>query len=118
LLGSDAKTVRARRKELASRGVQSRGYLRSGVESFTLPLFQLRIGKRSRPSDRKKVMILGSGRTASGKASSSITAVATRLCLSEFEHESIMVNCNPETVSTITTPAIAFTSSRSRWKKS
>ncbi len=48
LLGSDANTVRARRKELGDHGgVQSRGYLRGRIRKLhAVPVFELRIGKR------------------------------------------------------------------------
>ncbi len=45
-------------------------------------------------------MILGGGPTVSVKESNSITAVYAALALRESGFETIMVNCNPETVST------------------
>ena len=53
------------------------------------------------PTTRRKIMILGGGPTASARASSSTTAACTRrMALREDGFETIMVNCNPETVST------------------
>jgi carbamoyl-phosphate synthase large subunit len=49
---------------------------------------------------RRKVIILGGAPTASARASSSTTAACTRPGARELGLETIMVNCNPETVST------------------
>jgi carbamoyl-phosphate synthase large subunit len=53
--------------------------------------------RRRRPA----VVILGSGPTASARASSSTTAACTpRMTFASSGRETVMVNCNPETVST------------------
>lgn len=53
------------------------------------------------PSDRKKVMILGSGPNRIGQGIEfDYCCVHAVLALKEMGYESIMVNCNPETVST------------------
>ncbi len=53
------------------------------------------------PSDRKKVIILGSGPNRIGQGIEfDYCCVHAVLALSEMGYESIMVNCNPETVST------------------
>ncbi len=53
------------------------------------------------PTDRKKVIILGSGPNRIGQGIEfDYCCVHASLALSEMDYESIMVNCNPETVST------------------
>ena len=53
------------------------------------------------PSDRKKVVILGSGPNRIGQGIEfDYCCVHGVLALAEAGHETIMVNCNPETVST------------------
>jgi len=51
-------------------------------------------------SRRPKIMILAAADAHWAVILSSITAAATRRCSSEDGYETIMVNCNPETVST------------------
>ena len=53
------------------------------------------------PSDRKKVMILGSGPNRIGQGIEfDYCCCHASFALQDFGVESIMVNCNPETVST------------------
>ncbi|HEX9389720.1 MAG TPA: carbamoyl-phosphate synthase large subunit [Usitatibacteraceae bacterium] len=55
----------------------------------------------SRPSDRKKIMILGGGPNRIGQGIEfDYCCVHAALALREDGYETIMVNCNPETVST------------------
>jgi len=55
----------------------------------------------SRPSDRKKVMILGGGPNRIGQGIEfDYCCVHASFALKEMGFETIMVNCNPETVST------------------
>ncbi len=55
----------------------------------------------SRPSDRKKIMILGGGPNRIGQGIEfDYCCVHAALALRESGFETIMVNCNPETVST------------------
>lgn len=55
----------------------------------------------SHPSDRNKVIILGSGPNRIGQGIEfDYSCVHAALALSEAGYETIMVNCNPETVST------------------
>jgi carbamoyl-phosphate synthase large subunit len=103
LLGSDAKTVRARRKELGITAVFNRvDTCAAEFESFTPYLYSsYESENEADPSDRKKVMILGSGPNRIGQGIEfDYCCCHAAYALSEFEHESIMVNCNPETVST------------------
>ena len=55
---------------------------------------------RDEITDREKVVILGGGRTASDKVSSSIIVASMPSSPSDAGYETIMVNCNLETVST------------------
>ena len=97
-------TCATRRKELGvQRGLQPRGYLRRGVrELHAVPLFDLRSrSAKPSPADRKKVMILGSGPNRIGQGIEfDYCCCHASFALQEFGVESIMVNCNPETVST------------------
>jgi carbamoyl-phosphate synthase large subunit len=53
------------------------------------------------PATRRRSWSSAAGRTASARASSSTTAACTRPSrMREDGYETIMVNCNPETVST------------------
>jgi carbamoyl-phosphate synthase large subunit len=55
----------------------------------------------SHPSDRHKVMVLGGGPNRIGQGIEfDYCCVQAALAIRETGHESIMVNCNPETVST------------------
>jgi carbamoyl-phosphate synthase large subunit len=54
-----------------------------------------------RPSDRKKVVILGSGPNRIGQGVEfDYSCVHASFALSDAGYETIMINCNPETVST------------------
>jgi carbamoyl-phosphate synthase large subunit len=103
LLGSDAGKVRARRKELGISAVFNRvDTCAAEFESFTPYLYSsYESENESDPSDRKKVMILGSGPNRIGQGIEfDYCCCHAAYALAEFDHESIMVNCNPETVST------------------
>src|SRR5690606_9633566 len=53
------------------------------------------------PSDRKKIVILGSGPNRIGQGVEfDYSCVHASFALSEAGYETIMINCNPETVST------------------
>ena len=68
-----------------------------------LPVFDVRRTKTRRPpTDRgRRCSFWAAGRFASGRASSSITAACTpRLRCASAGFETLMLNCNPETVST------------------
>jgi carbamoyl-phosphate synthase large subunit len=55
----------------------------------------------ARPSQRKKIMILGGGPNRIGQGIEfDYCCVQAALAVREFGYEAIMVNCNPETVST------------------
>lgn len=71
-------------------------------ESFTPYLYSSYESEdEAAPSDRKKVMILGSGPNRIGQGIEfDYCCCHASFALQEFGYESIMVNCNPETVST------------------
>jgi carbamoyl-phosphate synthase large subunit len=95
--------VRKRRKELGVSAVFNRvDTCAAEFESFTPYLYSSYESEcESNPSDRKKVMILGSGPNRIGQGIEfDYCCCHASFALQEFGVESIMVNCNPETVST------------------
>jgi carbamoyl-phosphate synthase large subunit len=95
--------VRNRRKELGVRAVFSRvDTCAAEFESFTPYLYSnYESACEADPSDRKKVMILGSGPNRIGQGIEfDYCCCHASFALQEMGVESIMVNCNPETVST------------------
>ena len=97
------RSVRARRKELGVTAVFNRvDTCAAEFESFTPYLYSsYESESEADPSDRKKVMILGSGPNRIGQGIEfDYCCCHASFALPEFDHESIMVNCNPETVST------------------
>ena len=100
---TDPLTVRARRKELGITAVFNR--VDTGAaefESFTPYLYSSYESEdEAAPSNRKKVMILGSGPNRIGQGIEfDYCCCHASFALQDFGYESIMVNCNPETVST------------------
>ncbi|HXP83498.1 MAG TPA: carbamoyl-phosphate synthase large subunit [Bryobacteraceae bacterium] len=96
-------TVRARRKELGVTAVFNRvDTCAAEFESFTPYLYSSYESHcEAAPSNRKKVMILGSGPSRIGQGIEfDYCCCHAAFALKEFGYESIMVNCNPETVST------------------
>ncbi|HLH41916.1 MAG TPA: carbamoyl-phosphate synthase large subunit [Bryobacteraceae bacterium] len=95
--------VRSRRKELGVRAVFNRvDTCAAEFESFTPYLYSSYESEcEAWPSSRKKVMILGSGPNRIGQGIEfDYCCCHASFALQEFDIESIMVNCNPETVST------------------
>jgi carbamoyl-phosphate synthase large subunit len=95
--------VRARRKELGVKAVYNRvDTCAAEFESFTPYMYSSYESTcESNPTDRKKVMILGSGPNRIGQGIEfDYCCCHASFALQEFGIESIMVNCNPETVST------------------
>jgi carbamoyl-phosphate synthase large subunit len=103
LLNETEKTVRQRRFELNVRPVfkrvdtcaaefaSSTAYMYSSYEEEC----------EAEPSDRKKIMILGGGPNRIGQGIEfDYCCVHAALALHDDGYETIMVNCNPETVST------------------
>jgi carbamoyl-phosphate synthase large subunit len=101
--GTDEISVRNRRKELGVSAVFSRvDTCAAEFESFTPYLYSnYEDSCEADPSDRKKVMILGSGPNRIGQGIEfDYCCCHASFALRELGVESIMVNCNPETVST------------------
>ena len=103
LIGSTESAVRARRQELGVRPVFKRvdtcaaefpaatAYMYSTYEEEC----------EARPSDRRKIMVLGGGPNRIGQGIEfDYCCVHAALAMREDGYETIMVNCNPETVST------------------
>ncbi len=100
---TDSMGVRAKRKELGITAVFNRvDTCAAEFESFTPYLYSsYESENEAAPSDRKKVMILGSGPNRIGQGIEfDYCCCHASFALQEFGYESIMVNCNPETVST------------------
>ena len=101
--GADEIAVRERRKELGVEAVFSRvDTCAAEFESFTPYLYSnYESSSEADPSDRRKVMILGSGPNRIGQGIEfDYCCCHASFALQEMGIESIMVNCNPETVST------------------
>ena len=99
----DEIAVRNRRKDLGVAAVFSRvDTCAAEFESFTPYLYSnYESSCEADPSDRKKVMILGSGPNRIGQGIEfDYCCCHASFALQEMGVESIMVNCNPETVST------------------
>jgi carbamoyl-phosphate synthase large subunit len=99
----DPLDVRAKRKELGVTAVFNRvDTCAAEFESFTPYMYSSYENTcEAAPSDRQKVMILGSGPNRIGQGIEFDYACChASFALQEFGVESIMVNCNPETVST------------------
>ncbi len=103
LLSTDQHAVRTRRWDLSVHPVYKRvdtcaaefatstAYLYSSYEEEC----------ESHPSDRKKIMVLGGGPNRIGQGIEfDYCCVHAALAMREDGYETIMVNCNPETVST------------------
>ncbi|HWB83733.1 MAG TPA: carbamoyl-phosphate synthase large subunit [Bryobacteraceae bacterium] len=101
--GAAEISVRQRRKELGVRAIFSRvDTCAAEFESFTPYLYSCYESScEAEPSARKKVMILGSGPNRIGQGIEfDYCCCHASFALQEMDVESIMVNCNPETVST------------------
>ncbi len=101
--GTTEIAVRNRRKELGVAAVFSRvDTCAAEFESFTPYLYSCYESScEADPVDRKKVMILGSGPNRIGQGIEfDYCCCHASFALQEMGVESIMVNCNPETVST------------------
>ncbi len=100
---SDALQVREARKKLGIRAVFNRvDTCAAEFESFTPYLYSSYESEdEAAPTTRKKVMILGSGPNRIGQGIEfDYCCCHASFALQDFGYESIMVNCNPETVST------------------
>jgi len=103
LWNTDAAAVRARRTQLGVTAVFNRvDTCAAEFESFTPYLYSsYEDDCEADPGRRKKIMILGSGPNRIGQGIEfDYCCVHAAFALRDFGVESIMVNCNPETVST------------------
>jgi carbamoyl-phosphate synthase large subunit len=101
--GLEELAVRARRKELGVAAVFSRvDTCAAEFESFTPYLYSnYESSCEADPGERAKVMILGSGPNRIGQGIEfDYCCCHASFALQQMGVESIMVNCNPETVST------------------
>jgi carbamoyl-phosphate synthase large subunit len=100
---STEKEVRARRKDLNITPVYKRvDTCGAEFESFTPYLYSTyEEESEAEPTTRKKIMILGSGPNRIGQGIEfDYCCCHASFALQEADFETIMVNCNPETVST------------------
>src|SRR5689334_3523346 len=102
-IGAAPLEVRAARQNLGVNAVFNRvDTCAAEFESFTPYLYSSYESEdEAAPSARKKVMILGSGPNRIGQGIEfDYCCCHASFALQDFGYESIMVNCNPETVST------------------
>ncbi len=103
LLGSDAAAVRARRHALGIRPVFKRVDT-CAAEFATNTAYMYSTYEEeceSAPTNKKKIMVLGGGPNRIGQGIEfDYCCVHAALAMREDGYETIMVNCNPETVST------------------
>jgi len=103
LIGVEPMAVREARKKLGVHAVFNRvDTCAAEFESFTPYMYSSYESEdEAAPTDRKKVMILGSGPNRIGQGIEfDYCCCHASFALQDFGYESIMVNCNPETVST------------------
>ncbi len=103
LLNADQDAVRARRWELNVRPVYKRvDTCAAEFDTRTAYMYSTYEEEcEARPTDRRKVMVLGGGPNRIGQGIEfDYCCVHAALALREDGYETIMVNCNPETVST------------------
>ncbi|MBK1686022.1 carbamoyl-phosphate synthase large subunit [Rubrivivax gelatinosus] len=103
LLGTNQHAVRARRHELGVRPVYKRVDT-CAAEFATQTAYMYSTYDEeceAEPTDRKKIMVLGGGPNRIGQGIEfDYCCVHAALAMREDGYETIMVNCNPETVST------------------
>jgi carbamoyl-phosphate synthase large subunit len=103
LLGSDETSVRLHRHALGVRPVFKRvDTCAAEFATSTAYMYSTYEDEcESRPTDKKKIMVLGGGPNRIGQGIEfDYCCVHAALALREDGYETIMVNCNPETVST------------------
>jgi carbamoyl-phosphate synthase large subunit len=103
ILGVKEKAVRKRRLELKIRPVYKRVDTCGGEFSTTTAYLYSTYDEEceAEPTDNPKIMILGGGPNRIGQGIEfDYCCVHAALALKESGYETIMVNCNPETVST------------------
>ena len=103
LVRATREDVRERRIELGLRRVYKRIDTCAAEFQASTPYLYSTFGEEDEadPTDREKVLILGSGPNRIGQGIEfDYCCVHAALALSEIGYETIMLNCNPETVST------------------
>jgi carbamoyl-phosphate synthase large subunit len=103
LLCTDQHSVRARRSELGIHPVYKRVDTCAAEFATTTAYMYSTYEEEceARPSNRKKIMVLGGGPNRIGQGIEfDYCCVHAALAMREDGYETIMVNCNPETVST------------------
>ena len=103
LLGCGERAVRDRRHALGVRPVYKRVDTCAGefATNTTYMYSTYEEECEARPTDRKKIMVLGGGPNRIGQGIEfDYCCVHAAMALREDGYETIMVNCNPETVST------------------
>ena len=103
LTGSDERSVRARRKELGVIGVFKTVDTCAGEFASQTSYYYKTYGDESevRPCGKPKAMIIGAGPNRIGQGIEfDYCCVQASYALEALGYETIMVNCNPETVST------------------
>ncbi|MGB1990088.1 MAG: carbamoyl-phosphate synthase large subunit, partial [Cycloclasticus pugetii] len=103
LLGAKESAVRAARHEMNIRPVYKRIDSCAGEFSSSTAYMYSTYEQEceSQPSDREKIMVLGGGPNRIGQGIEfDYCCVHAALAMREDGYETIMVNCNPETVST------------------
>jgi carbamoyl-phosphate synthase large subunit len=103
LMGSDEHTVRAKRHALNIRPVYKRVDTCAGeFASSTAYLYSTYDQQcEAAPTNREKIMVLGGGPNRIGQGIEfDYCCVHASMALREDGYETIMINCNPETVST------------------
>ena len=102
LLKTSDKAVREARRAERAPGLQARGHLRRRVPTNTAYMYSTYDEEcEARPPDKKKIMVLGGGPNRIGQGIEfDYCCVHAALAMREDGYETIMVNCNPETVST------------------
>jgi carbamoyl-phosphate synthase large subunit len=103
LTGRDETTIRAQRHALGVRPVYKRVDTCAAEFAASTPYMYstYETENEAEPTDRKKVIILGSGPNRIGQGIEFDTCcVHAAFALREIGFETIMINCNPETVST------------------
>ena len=103
LLKTTDKAVRERRRELGVRPVYKRVDTCAGEFATNTAYMYSTYDEEceSQPTDKKKIMVLGGGPNRIGQGIEfDYCCVHAALAMREDGYETIMVNCNPETVST------------------
>jgi len=96
------RSLSAKRMSSASAGLQARRYLRREFATRTAYLYSTYEDEcEANPTSKKKVMVLGGGPNRIGQGIEfDYCCVHAAFALRDDGFETIMVNCNPETVST------------------